>query len=257
MHSGKEWQFLTRHRAHDYRALVEAWRVLAAEAEAAIHVFASDARLPVICVTKEGDADFPALYLSAGIHGDEPAAPWGLVEWARTRLAKWPGPLLVFPCLNPSGLAANIRTDGRGRDLNRCFEPPMPALLRRWQRILVRADRYFEVAVCLHEDYDAQGTYCYELHRRNCPTHGREAMDAAAEAIPPDRRPRIEGRNAEDGLIRRAGLPRLAGTPEAFVLYEDWARLVLTFETPSEFSFFHRVRAHALFVREVERRVVG
>ena len=252
MRAGRERQFLTHHRAHDYRALVDAWRLLAAEAEATIHVFAADAGLPVLCVTKEGDRKCPSLYLSAGIHGDEPAAPWGLVEWGRTRLARWPGPLVVFPCLNPSGLVRNLRTDRRGRDLNRCFEAPLPALLRRWGRVLARTGCRFDAAVCLHEDYDAQGIYCYELYRRNGPAFGAGALAAAARAIPPDPRPCIERRPACDGLIRRAGLPRLDGTPEAFALYTDWARLVLTFETPSEFSLFHRVRAHAWFLRELE-----
>ena len=67
-------------------------------------------------------AGAPSLYVSAGIHGDEPAGVEGLIQWAEDSL-----PLLTgwnfsfFPCLNPWGLERNIRTDAEGRDLNRCY----------------------------------------------------------------------------------------------------------------------------------------
>jgi murein peptide amidase A len=252
-----ETRFLLRHRAHDYRAVVDAWRLLAAESGASLQVFAADAGLPVVWLHKPGPPDRAAWYLSAGIHGDEPAAVWGLIEWARLRLARQRRELVIFPCLNPSGLVANRRTDSRDRDLNRAFEAPMPALLRRWERILGRVGRWFDTAVCLHEDYDAQGIYCYELYRRHRPTPAAAAFAAAARILPPDPRPRIEGRRANSGLIRRAGLPTLAGTPEAFSLFTHWAHGVLTFETPSEYSFFNRVRCHAAFLREVERQILA
>lgn len=250
----REVHFLARHRAHDYRAAVEAWRILAAVADAEIGVFAADGGYPVMWIAKEGDPSLPGLYLSAGIHGDEAASVWGLIEWARVRLAAQKRPLLIFPCLNPWGLVTNRREDRRGRDLNRTFSPPMPALVRRWERVLAAhtPEGWFDTAICLHEDYDARGNYCYELYRRGRRTYGHEAMEAAAAHIPSDSRPIIEGRKAEDGLIRRAALPMLDGCPEAFALYQHWAWQVLTFETPSEFSFYRRVRAQAAFVRAVE-----
>jgi hypothetical protein len=259
MSGSRESQFLARHRAHDYRALVEAWRVLAAVAEAELGVFAADAGYPVVWIHKQGDPSLPSLYLSAGIHGDEPAAVWGLVEWARIRLAGQKRTVLIFPCFNPWGLVANRREDRRGRDLNRNFGAPMPALLRRWERVMARCtpDGWFHTAVCLHEDYDARGIYCYELYRRHRPAGGRAALDEASARIPLDGRPVIEGRRAEGGLIRRAALPALDGTPEAFALFTHWAWQVQTFETPSEFSLFHRVHAHAAFLRAIERQLEG
>jgi hypothetical protein len=257
MSGQKEAQYLARHRAHDYRAVVEAWRILAAVADAELGVFAADGGYPVMWIAKQGDPGLPGLYLSAGIHGDEPASVWGLIEWARTRLAAQKRPVLIFPCLNPWGLVNNHREDRRGRDLNRAFSSPMPALVRRWERILEQHTpaAYFHTAVCLHEDYDARGSYCYELYRRHRPACGRGALDAAAAHIPNDSRRIIEGRLAENGLIRRAALPVMEGWPEAFALHAHWAWQVLTFETPSEFSLFHRVRAHAAFLRAVEAAV--
>ena len=46
MRAGRERQFLTHHRGHDYRALVDAWRLLAAEAEAWARVGALQLQMP-------------------------------------------------------------------------------------------------------------------------------------------------------------------------------------------------------------------
>jgi len=50
-------------------------------------------------------------------HGDEPQGKF-LIE---NYLAHNESPLLFIPCLNPDGLAANVRTNSNGVDLNRNF----------------------------------------------------------------------------------------------------------------------------------------
>ena len=253
----RERQFLARHSAHDYRALVDTWRRLANYAKADCGLFAAAHHFPIFWLGKSGDARLPALYLSAGIHGDEPASVWGLVEWARTRLAKQRRTYLIFPCLNPWGLVNNRRDDGRGRDMNRGFTHPMPAIQRRWTRVLNTrmAGQKFHTAVCLHEDYDARGLYCYELYRRGQPSLANTAMAAAETVLPRDKRTSIEGSRAHNGLIRRNVLPEMPGAPEAFALFNDWAWQVHTFETPSEFSFYTRVQAHNYYLHAIENAI--
>ena len=62
-----------------------------------------------------------AVYISTGIHGDEPAGPLamlGLIE-ANT----WPSGVSLFacPCLNPTGFRGNTRENQAGIDLNRDY----------------------------------------------------------------------------------------------------------------------------------------
>src|SRR5580704_3810007 len=64
---------------------------------------------------------FPAfarkrVYLSAGIHGDEPAGPLAVLQLLRED--QWPpdAALWVCPCLNPTGFAANRRENAEGID---------------------------------------------------------------------------------------------------------------------------------------------
>src|SRR5262249_44058659 len=61
------------------------------------------------------------VYISTGIHGDEPAGPLAALRLLQEN--RWPEHFeIVFcPCLNPIGFAANTRTNGEGIDLNRDY----------------------------------------------------------------------------------------------------------------------------------------
>jgi hypothetical protein len=60
-----------------------------------------------------------SIYISTGIHGDEPAGPRALLHLFENRL--WPEgmDLYVCPCLNPIGFRLNRRENVDGHDLNR------------------------------------------------------------------------------------------------------------------------------------------
>ncbi|MEQ1852340.1 MAG: M14 family metallocarboxypeptidase [Chthoniobacteraceae bacterium] len=237
------------HRAHDYQHLVTRWRAVARESGLKLRRLARDDGFDLFYLQTQ-DAT-PGLYVSAGIHGDEPAAPEALIQWAEhhtTRLSSWP--LLIFPCLNPWGLRNNIRTDSRGRDVNRLFHGkshPVVAAVRR-----VVKDRRFAVSLSMHEDYDAQGTYLYEVQRGT--RHlGEKLLGAARRILPPDPRPRIDGRKAEKGLIRRRIAPRTfekIGYPEAIWLHLHHSDYTFTFETPSEADLGLRVSAHIAVIEQ-------
>jgi len=203
----------------------------------------------------------PHVYLSAGIHGDEPGGIEGLLRW----LEEGPGALnrfdfTIIPCLNPGGLRLNIRTDVEGRDLNRSFlhkgskASPSIAALKHYLPMRT-AGTPFDLALLLHEDYDACGLYLYELKGKNL-SWGRQLLDAAHAAIPSDPRPRIEGRVARDGvMIRDVHDPALQaflrknGMAEApYLVLEGQARRALTIESPSEFDLDRRAEAHRLII---------
>ena len=110
------------------------------------------------------------------------------------------------------------------------------------------------MSLCLHEDYDAEGIYVYELgsHQR---TLSHELLAASAEIIPRDPRRRIDGRAARGGVIHRRKLPAdLPGMPEAIELHLMGSPVTLTFETPSEFAIEARVEAQARFIAAAVRR---
>jgi hypothetical protein len=196
------------------------------------------------------------IYISAGIHGDEPAASEALITFAEKyakRLADLP--LLLFPCLNPWGLRANCRYDADGLDLNRQFhrdDHPVISAVKR-----ATAPFQFDLALMLHEDYDADGFYLYEILRER-PYWGEDLLRVARRHLPTDKRKKIDGRRAIDGLIRRRFDRRRferIGYPEAIWLHESHARHALTTETPSEFALHQRVLTHMAVIEECVRRV--
>lgn len=251
---------MANHRAHDAQFVVERWKALATELGATWRclVPASDDVPEVGVFSLVGDPARPSIYLSSGVHGDEPAGVLGLLGWAESQLCSWAlGDVLIFPLLNPWGLMNNRRVDLTGIDINRIFDSVNHPLVRAWKESL--GEKKFAASICLHEDFDARGCYCYEIYRSNKPRFGRDALEAACDEIPVDFSPEIEGRESDRGLLDVDELPDLdePGVPEAFPLYRDHSEVSLTFETPSEYSLYARVRAHEKFLCHVVARLRG
>ena len=244
------------HRSHDYRHLVARWRRVARDAGLRLRLLAKDDGFDLFYLETPRLAGTPGLYLSAGIHGDEPAAPEALLRWAEknvARLARWP--LLIFPCLNPWGLRNNVRTDSHGRDLNRLFHldtHPVVAAVRK-----VTRPHRFKIALAMHEDYDAQGMYLYEVQRGR-KGFGETLLRIAGKILPRDPRRTIDVSIAKRGLIRRRISPAKfaeMGYPEAIWLHLFHSEHTFTFETPSEAALELRVRAHVAVLDECVRRI--
>ena len=242
------------HRAHDYVQLADRWRRVAKRAGLKLRPLAKADGFELFHLATPTLGTSPGLYVSAGIHGDEPAAPEALLRWAEknaSHLAAWP--LLVFPCLNPWGLRNNVRTDAKGRDLNRLFHSdshPVVAAVRR-----ITNGHPFAISLTMHEDYDAQGVYLYEVQRGNARL-GEELLDAARRFLATDPRSRIDGRKADAGLIRRrisARRFKKIGYPEAIWLHLQHSHFTFTFETPSEADLELRIRAQMMVLEKCLR----
>jgi predicted deacylase len=242
---------------HHYRALISRWRSVARDSGLRLQRIAKVGVDPIFCLKSPSLAEAGGIYVSAGIHGDEPATSEALISWAEKharRLSRWP--LLLFPCLNPWGLRNNIRLDAAGLDLNRAFhldENPVISAVKR-----VTAPHQFDVALMLHEDYDGEGFYLYEIQRE--PPHwGEDLIAVARREIAIEPRARIDNYKSREGVIRRrfnrVRFERI-GFPEAIWLHQEHARRAFTVETPSEFALESRVRAHVAVLEECVRRVV-
>lgn len=233
---------LTSHRAHDFAALMAAWHRVARAARLHSIVLGHAEGLPIIAFeTKAAAQGESAAYLSTGVHGDEAAPPWGLLTWAEQNIERLrTEPFLIAPCLNPVGLIRNTRVDQRGIDLNRRFHLTRDPLIKAWQHWI--KPKTLRFGLCLHEDYDAQGCYLYELSHQKRPL-SEPVMEAVAAIIPPDLRGTIEGSKAKRGIIRRKVLPEGLLGPEAIVLHKLGCPVTFTFETPSEFALDHRIHA--------------
>lgn len=240
-------------RSHDYGHLIRRWRSAARARGLALTPYASASGYELfLAENRRPLANRPWIYVSAGIHGDEPAATEAALEWVNTTNQPFDEfNLLVFPCLNPWGLVNNSRLDADGRDLNRTYhEDVVPTTAAHKIRL---AGRRFELALTLHEDYDANGIYIYEVRNRK-PFWAEVLLAAAASHVPVDNRRSIEGRSSRAGIVRRAVNPEMMPHfPEAFTLHFEHAARTFTVETPSEAHLDARIAAQvAVIDRAVE-----
>jgi hypothetical protein len=184
-----------------------------------------------------------SIYISAGIHGDEPAGPLAVRQILEED--KWPAnvSLWVLPCLNPTGFAVNRRENAEGIDLNRQYlQPQAEETLAHinW----LKGQPNFDLCLCLHEDWEAHGFYVYELNPDGQPSLAENIISRVADGCPIDPSELIEGRPAQKGIIRPSVDPRSRPQwPEAFFLLTHKTRLSYTLEAPSDFPLSVRVAA--------------
>ena len=197
-------------QVRDYRLLMQRWLDLVNGIPTlSFSVYGEYGGYPLMVVESERrDPLRPSVYLSAGIHGDEPAA----VEGSRKA-------------------------------------PQITA-----QLALMRGHRY-DVAVSLHEDYDARGFYLYEIAAKR-PHWGESLCSECASIFPPDDRRKIDGHTSRNGLIRRkVTAEMMKGHPEAFRLHFRHADHTFTLESPSEESLSTRVLLHKGFLEAIVKKI--
>jgi protein MpaA len=183
------------------------------------------------------------VYLSAGIHGDEPAGPLAALRLLDEN--RWPENLDVSfcPCLNPLGFARNCRENAKGIDLNREYLKPVAEEIAAHIAWLQRHPG-FDLCLLLHEDWESHGFYVYEQNPDHHPSLAEPMVDAIARVCPIDRSDVIEGRPAQGGIIRPSlDLKTRPQWPEAFFLISYKTRLSYTMEAPSDFALGTRVDA--------------
>jgi predicted deacylase len=183
------------------------------------------------------------IYISAGIHGDEPAGPLAVLKLIQEN--RWPENTEIFlvPCLNPIGFTLNRRGNVDDIDLNRDYRNPKSAESRAHIAWLEQQPP-FDLYLCLHEDWESHGFYLYEQNPDSKPSFAEKMIEAVKKVCPIDLSENIEGRAAKGGIVRPNITPlERPDWPEAFYLISHKARQGYTLEAPSDFSLQTRVNA--------------
>jgi hypothetical protein len=189
-------------------------------------------------------APLASLYISAGIHGDEPAGPLGALDLLRYHPKAFEGLFVTFfPLLNPTGLRQRTRENWEGIDVNRDYKS-LRTLEAKSHVEILRSLRPFDAHLCLHEDWESAGAYIYELSLNpHLPSAAPAILAAIARHLPLDPSDTIDGSPASGSIIRRNVLPHLEAWPEALYLARHGHRFGYTIETPSSHPLALRVAA--------------
>jgi predicted deacylase len=183
------------------------------------------------------------LYISTGIHGDEPAGPLAALRLLQEN--NWPPDAEIFflPCLNPVGFTLNKRENANGIDLNRDYRNPQAAETRAHIAWLERQPQ-FDLYLCLHEDWESHGFYLYEQNPDSKISLAEKMIEAVRKVCPIDLSEIIEERAAQNGIVRPNISPQERPLwPEALYLITQKSRQGYTLEAPSDFPLATRVNA--------------
>lgn len=197
----------------------------------------------------------PAVYLSAGMHGDEPAGPLAMMRLLEEGLLDSERRWILCPALNPTGLALGTRESACGLDLNRDY------LVRHSEEVRAHA-AWLEsrpvpdLFLSLHEDWEARGFYFYEINLdEDKPDRALRILDAVGPWFEPDAGHQIDGHapRAPGWIYHEAEADVPGGWPEAIFLAKLGCRLSFTFETPSHAKLGDRTRAQVAAVHAALR----
>jgi predicted deacylase len=197
---------------------------------------------PLVAYTKRTPGPRPRLYISSGIHGDEPAPPLALLRMLEAGLFDDRATWFLCPLLNPSGFLNGTRENAGGIDLNRDYKSLRAEEIAAHVRWLERQPR-FDTAFCLHEDWEATGFYLYELNAATLPSLAETVLTAVRVHGPIETAVLIDGREiSAPGIIRPAGDPRLRESwPEAVYLCVHHTHRCYTLETASSLPLEQRI----------------
>ena len=212
-----------------------------------------------LLLVEAGSASQPVISLSAGVHGDEPAASAALLSLAEDGLLDQRFAYRIWPCTNPSDLQSGTRENSEGADINRSFErggrtPEAKAM------ITANRDRRFVLSVDMHEDLEATGFYCYEpLGQDEIAPQVLAALDAAGLPVQ-DLAPEFDlGYPEQADHLRTLERGRVladfaaeekyySGLPYSLYIGKKAAQRVLTFESPATRLWSERIAIHRVAV---------
>ena len=154
-------KYLHREGDRSYQALVQAWKSLRATHGLHVREVACVGAGRTLLLAESGSSTAPVVHVTAGVHGDEPVSPWSLLSLVRDGLLNPRLAFRMWPCTNPTGYELGTRRNAEGKDINRSFSrggttPEARAI------VTANRDRRFVLSIDLHEDYEADGFYCYE-----------------------------------------------------------------------------------------------
>ena len=195
----------------------------------------------------------PRLLIASGFHGEEPAGPWGVIEFMRTLpdgLAAQVD-LSLLPLVNATGFAAGTRFNAQGENPNRGYgmhaNGDLPSI--EGSRLIAEVERLLPLAadglLTCHEDVGLSHAYAYTYERGPDPgPFSRMLVATAAEHFELHPDGVVDECPISEGLVYN----RYDGSFECWFSEQGVPRAACV-ETPGQHDFTRRVRAQAALMR--------
>lgn len=247
-----------------YPSLVDGWKDLCRHRSWRLRKVPCPGADRALLLVEFGRPGGPAVHVTAGVHGDEPAAPWALLAMAESGMLDERFSYRIWPCTNPSGYEAGTRVNAEGKDINRSFTahaatPESRAIMQ------MNEGCRFALAIDLHEDFEADGFYCYEPVVDGTAPLSQAilwAMEGAGFPLqtldhlfdlgyPKDLRGVDQLRTLERGRVlvnAQAERRFFPGLPQSLYLLRTSTPRTITLETPRKRAWKDRITMHRIAV---------
>ncbi|HQZ28027.1 MAG: succinylglutamate desuccinylase/aspartoacylase family protein [Verrucomicrobiales bacterium] len=176
----------------------------------------------------------PRIFLSAGIHGDEPCGPEALLRLLKLHSLSHSCDWVIAPVLNPTGIRAGTRENRNGIDLNRDFYRKESGEIRAFTRWWEEQRQGIHLHISLHEDWETSGLYLYEINTGTVTSFAGMILESIRDSVPLEEEGPVDGHElSAPGLILHEPEPDEGfGWPEAIWLVKRYPLLSLTLEGP-------------------------
>jgi protein MpaA len=250
--------------ALSYPSLADVWTALCARRSWTLHHVPCPGAERALLLVEFGRPGTPVVHVTAGVHGDEPGGPWALLAIAQCGMLDERFSYRLWPCTNPSGYEAGTRANAEGADINRSFTPE--AATPESRAIMQANDGCrFAFAIDLHEDFEADGFYCYEPVIDGAAPFSQAilwAIEAAGYPLqtldhlfdlgyPKDLAGAEHLRTLERGRVlvnAQAERRFFPGLPQSLYLLRTATRRTVTLETPRKRPWEDRITMHRIAV---------
>ncbi len=154
--------------------------------------------------------------LSAGVHGDEPAGVFSLLQFLERDVARYTDRFrfFVLPCVNPSGFEADSLENHGGNNINRAFKKETPAQeaklvmdqLAMWKETFAFTIDMHEIPAYwadegFTEKDNPKAAYLYETQLEKGKRIGRDMLNGLPKDAEISHWPKIYGDSAVRGLV--------------------------------------------------------
>ncbi len=196
--------------------------------------------------------NLPVVYISTGMHGDEPGGPAALLHLLENGLLEKRLSFHICPMLNPTGFELGTRENLNGVDLNRDYlhlqNPEVQGHVQWLEK------RNPELFISLHEDWESEGFYFYEINTTGDMPERYEFMaQQISEVMPLEPGEMIDDHEVRcRGWIYHEAEADISDSwPEAIYLAKKGCALSFTFESPSSLPLEQRVAAQTAAVNSL------
>lgn len=196
----------------------------------------------------------PFLLFAGGFHGDEPAGPWGILQYLESSASLDGVNVSFLPLVNPEGTRAGRHENDLGENPNRGFGhsdtdglPPSKEgrillgainVIRPWTR---------DCFVSLHEDSGADRFYLFTFEKSEMPGEFTKMLVGVESSYFSQMKDRdLVNDRGSDGVIFNDH----DGSFEDY-LFKDGVPLTACTETPAQLAFEPRVSANVSIIKAV------